>query len=124
MKSIYSYALAVEEILEPLTPEQREQVILLVYQPVPDAPRAETVAVTEKRDARTSPKSGAERQTEIMDMLRAHGPEMRCSEIAKRLGITQQALSQYLIQLTGAGCVTRAHGRVRLTPSGKAGVWR
>ena len=116
MRSIYSYALAVEEILEPLTPEQREQVILLVYQPVPDAPRAEKVA--SPRPERTVPKSAEARQTEILDLLRGAGGEASNAALARSLGISQQAMTKYLVALSNAGLITRTHGASRITTKG------
>ena len=124
MKSIYSYALAVEELLAPLTPEQREQVILLVYQPVPDAPRAEKV-VAEKRDARSEPMSREQRRRQILTaLLESSYRTMKTGDLARSCGLTQQALSKYLLGLAKAGLIMRTHGKITLSDVGAYEVQR
>lgn len=123
MKSIYEYATVMHELLAPLSPEQREAVILMVYEPVPDAPRVE-VANAPRGVTKAEPKSAAERQTQIMDLLRGAGGEAKNADIARALGISQQAMTKYLVALANAGCIVRTHGASRLTATGRAGVWR
>jgi len=62
---------------------------------------------------------------QVLTEIAAHQPNVRQKEIAVKIGITPQAVSEYIKELTADGLI-HSDGRVRykITKDGLNGFWR